>query len=558
MKDIKPAVKHIIVDARQDPEIIGASVEYSTKEIESWIEKGLLPKRLRTIGRKWIKELNDKNQRTLKKIKSTTKESMASYTEERQQYSIKDIENKTALLDYLFKNINKLKGVSEQYPSHRICALPSSSPMLAFLALFAGKPERIPRKLLETKNEELSIEDNARKEEYLKEIFEKEEEEDLSVSPSRITEKRIFLICNNSRINGKANIDVDLFQKELSTQEEQLAIYLKRTFGPEGLRHVIGLIIGLEENFRQGYFDWDVDEHLERLGYTRWTNGAFDPELKKTASQIIKIFIGLSITSTIKNKKNMKVIDEYFFMVDKRARIFQAKDIISEKIRLVATDLWYKQAFSTSEGKSPQYTKILKSVAREKHQQHPLTIYLSPLLAIFWRINTGPANFSIKTLMEWSDIYSDAKHRLDNLRYLERELDYMITKEYLGDFTNNNIESKYPSQCSNPYKCILTLTPPDWLGTELQKIDQKRETVASIPKDITLTHEEFLKIFQDSGMSQTKFANALNIARPLINALINGKRGISQNTSDKVKSFASQLYKIDGINQAEVIHNTIN
>ena len=41
------------------------------------------------------------------------------------------------------------------------------------------------------------------------------------------------------------------------------------TTGAEGLQHLMGLIIGFEENGELGGFEWSVNTHLERLGYKR-------------------------------------------------------------------------------------------------------------------------------------------------------------------------------------------------------------------------------------------------------------------------------------------------
>ena len=76
MKNIKPSyVERIIIDAGQDPEITkGNPIVYSTEEIEYWIEHGLLPKKLMNVGRKWIKEFDNRSKFMKKNPNATDQE----------------------------------------------------------------------------------------------------------------------------------------------------------------------------------------------------------------------------------------------------------------------------------------------------------------------------------------------------------------------------------------------------------------------------------------------------------------------------------------------------
>ena len=58
-------------------------------------------------------------------------------------------------------------------------------------------------------------------------------------------------------VEASARISRTLFSEGLNFREEALAVYIKRTFEAEGLRHLLGLLIGLEENFRQGQFEME-------------------------------------------------------------------------------------------------------------------------------------------------------------------------------------------------------------------------------------------------------------------------------------------------------------
>jgi hypothetical protein len=431
--------------------------------------------------------------------------------------------------------VKSIERVIDLHSNKDIFAIPSHSLMFSLLAMFAGKPERIPRELLDKPYNERTPEEKEQAEQYLNDIFETKKDIDYSEGVEKTSEKRIALICDNPKVEGKAEISWSLFRHDLSFREERLAIYIKRTFGPEGIRHLLGLIIGLEENFRKGHFDWSVNEHLERLGYRRKTHGSFGIELKKMASEIIKIFTGLCITSTRKDGKNGSIKAKYLFMVEGfEVQTFE-KEIIDERITLVATDFWYKNAFCPSDGQAPQYTKLLKEIVKESHQNHPLTLYLTPLFAIFWRISPE-RKLKVRTLMEWCDLETDGKYRSEKLRDLESSLEYMKRKNYLGDWTNNG-EARLPSQCADPYECVLTFTPPEWLKQEFVKIEHKKESVALPQKQRLITQSEFLKIIEESGLTRKQFANCLGVTPQLITAIINGNRKISSKTSGRVQQF---------------------
>ncbi len=417
-------------------------------------------------------------------------------------------------------------------------AIPSHSLMFSLLALFAGKPEQIPRKLLEKPYNERTPQEQEEAENYLKNLFEAKKDVDYSEGIEKITEKKIALICNNQRVEGKAEISWSLFRHDIHFREERLAMYIKRTFGPEGIRHLLALIIGLEENFRKGHFTWSVNEHLERLGYRKKSNGSFDMDLKRTASEIIKIFTGLCITSIKKDGKDGKngsITGKFLFMVEGFELETFEKEIIDEKITLVATDFWYRNAFSMPDQQTPQYTKLLKEIVRENHREHPLTLYLTPLLAIFWRISPE-RKMKVRNLMEWCDLSTTDKYRSDHLKDLESTLEYMKQKGYLGGWLNNG-EYRLPSRCKDPYDCTLTLLPPEWLKQEFQKIEHKREAPALLEKQKPVSKEELIAILDRTGLTNKQFANCIGVTPQLISAILNDRRPITSETSEKIRQF---------------------
>lgn len=464
---------------------------------------------------------------------------LSEWSEEDRGELLKELvkETKAAIPEEKFPQRTALIPVGED-----TFALPSHPLMFALIAMFAGKAKRIPRKLLEKPYSERTPRERQEAEEFLGSILETEEERKLTPEGNLETrEKLVALVSNNARVEARAEITSTLFSGDLNFREERLATYIERTFGPEGLRHLLGLIIGLEENFRQGYFRWNVNEHLERLGYKKTKGGSYSPELKKTAIDILQVFTSLVLTVQKKFGKRDKFEWEYLFTVEGGGGEAFENVITKQFIKLRATDFWYKNALNPQDGEAPQFTKLLRQIAKENHGEHPLAIYLTPLLAIFWRIGGPERKLTVSNLMEWCNLPTSGPHWLSrNLKNLEAELDYMEGKGYLGGWSSNG-ESYLPSDCEAPLDCVLTLTPPEWLEEELVKIGKGRERpslqgAAQEP----LTLEELREILTASLLSQRQFAGHLGISQPALNKILKGKTSISSKVSEAARSYASK------------------
>jgi len=459
---------------------------------------------------------------------------IANFTPE-QISNLKEVVNKLGPSAEKIAITEAIEKIMKQSPKEETFALPSHSIMFTLLAMFAGKPDKIPRKLLEKPQEEWTSEEKKEAEEFLNSIIQKQSVTSYRGSQEDTEEKYIAIVSDNPRVEAKAEITMSLLKDDIGFREESLAIYIKRTFGPEGLRHLLGLLIGLEENYRKGYLEWSVNEHLQRLGYQKKSYGSYDPELKRTASEIIKVFQSLFISARRKDGKKEVIEGERLFSIDGfRQEIFDKK-IIDEKIRIRATDFWYRSAFKSGDGKSMTYTKLLKKIAQENHREHPLTIYLAPLLAIFWRMNPQQ-RFSVANLMQWCDLDIKGKLKLRQIRSLESELNYMKENGYLGDWTCNG-ENKLPSQTNDPLSCKLTLTPPNWLDNEL-KAFQNRSDLPLIDYKRIISRHDLQAIFSASKMSIREFGKAIGVTGAMISYMLSGKREISPNLSNELTSFA--------------------
>ncbi len=538
MKYLGPNAYHQIVDPETgattwqlDP--TSNAIEYSDTELQTWIDQKKIPQELGEFGLNEFKRMREEYE-NLKKFReknpNPTQEEVLEWFKTRKMPTKEEIEKGSALLDYLIKHHERLKSALEA--NAETFAIPSHSLMFSLLAMFAGKPNFIPRKLLEKPHSERSPEENAEADKYLNSVLEKEKTVDYSEGTEKVIERYIAIISNNQKIEAKADITDTFFKDCISFREASLALYLKRAFGAEGLRHFLGLIIGLEDNYRQGHLEWNLDEHLERLGYQKKANRSYDIDAKKMASQAVKIFTSFCITSKRKDGKEGFNFMKLFNLENGCIELLDQP--IIDKAYITATDSWYKNAFIVKDRQSPQYTKLLRKIVQENHREHPLTLYLAPLLAIFWRINPD-FKTKVEGLMEWCDLKHDSKYRLRELRDLEASLDYMVSKGYMGYWEGDG-ENKYPSKCNDPLSCCLTLRPPDWLQQELKLIKDKKEACAQ-KKEAILTQVEFKHIFIESRLTPNQFANHIGVSRQLVNYILKGERRITKETSDKVGAF---------------------
>lgn len=425
-------------------------------------------------------------------------------------------------------------------------AIPSNPLMFTLLAMFAGRPERIPRKLLDKPHKDRTPEEKAAADKFINSVFDKQTTISYDSKGNPIEDNKIIaVISDNPKVEAKTEIGTTLFGDDLNFKEGSLAIYIKRTFGAEGLRHLLGILIGMDDAGRTGEFVWSVNEHLDRLGYKKMQNGAYAYELKQTALEIVKIFTSLFITASNKNAKGTgKISGRRLFHIEGFEKEYKENWIVDEKLIVKASDYWYKNSFESSDGSSQQFTKLLKEIARENHREHALTIYLAPLLAVFWRINSESRDFTVKNLLEWCDIdlKTDCTHKARVLKDVESELEYMRLKGYLGSWENKTSDT-LPSQSTSPLTCVLSFYPPDWLREELKPIHTKKEKFLETKQKKQkeegtppLNVEEFKSILQNSKLSNRQFANIIGVSPALITRLLNKERAITQSISLKIRS----------------------
>lgn len=434
-------------------------------------------------------------------------------------------------------------------------ALPSHTFMRLVCNMFNGRTEKLlnasQRQLLNKSEQLRSPEEIQEAEALVQNAFSIEQVESFEEGEFFNEEKCIAIVSDNPYVQAKTEISGSNIQSRV----ESLAMYLDKTFGAEGMRHFLALIIGLEENGRTGWFDWDVNDHMERLGYKRNpTSGGYNTKNRKTARDIVSLFssLYLSISSKKGKKKNKEhIISTKLFHIESIEEEVENSKKTSERIRLRADDLWYKNAAANENNK--QYTKLLKKIVKESHQEHSILIKLVPQLSIDWRMQPSRV-LSLKSLMERSglDIQAIDGNRTKRIKLLEKELNYMKDNNYLGDWSHNGDPEKPLHKQDQPLSVNITLIPPEWLQNEMDAIEVKRQLFipttskkTSEPENNSahMTHEELNQLIQKSGLSVKAFAEKLGYSREAVSRMKNGKqKSISIEFVQKLKDTFPDLF----------------
>lgn len=426
-------------------------------------------------------------------------------------------------------DISTQKSLSDTF------ALPTVTEMFGILPLFAGNSNKISQtvvKILKKNKEDRNNDESDELEKYISSILEEKSQVSYAEGKEDITKTGMILVCDNPAVKADANITEEQFKNK-----EGFITFIKNTYGVEGLRHFLALLIGMEEAGRTGSCKISVNEHLERLGYKIGQNGSYKYELKELAIQIIYILCSLQVTIIKKKDKRRAVIENLkLFNLEGYKNEFEHSILINRQFIVSTTD-WYKKAFISTKEVSPKYTKLLKSLVHESHKDHAITIYLTTLLGVFWRMKPI-AEFKVSTLMEWCDINPLDDNRYRILRNMQSELNYMKEKNYIGEWQTKS-EIINLTDSDNPFEEILILTPPNWLIKSLEKVNsnsiekkQINEKVQiKIPDLIddkdSLSMNDFNSIYEKSGLTIKDFCELIDISPRMFHLVRKGERNIS-------------------------------
>ncbi len=405
------------------------------------------------------------------------------------------------------------------FPSHRL--------MFTLLALFAGKTEQITFADGKTVSSDTTLKTTV---------------DGYGPRGNEITSTVAFL-ANNAKVTAIADVTQLLTGQPVPFfTHDSLAVYINKTFGAEGLRHLLGLLIALEETKEKGVIQWEVNSHLEKLGYKIAPNGSYKHEDKINAVTILQLFTNLYLIARRKDGTKEEVkIRKLFSLIG--ADIEKDREELLKSTVIVRAENWYNSAFITEEDNTPTFTKLLRRVARENHREHPLCIHLYCLFSVFWRMNPE-RKLNVEALMDWSGIVTNDRKKMKYLRNLENELDYMVVMNYLGSWTNLSYPNLKPSDSPTPMSCIISLQPPSWLLRELSQISADYPLLPFLMNSTNiLTIEQLELILERSKMKMKDFALQIGISRQMLNYIRSGKKKMSVTLKENILEQFGHLLK---------------
>jgi len=316
---------------------------------------------------------------------------------------------------------------------------------------------------------------------------------------------------------------------------EQIAVKTVKTLSIHGLRHLIALLLAFDLNGRRRILNWDVNDHLDLLGYKRKKDGSHDYRNKQKAIEVIRVITQAEIIvkqADFTSTKKVRVI-KLFTVWDYDAVLINGDepkpDPDSGKMT-IEVHPWYPESYHpTAKNLSPQFTQLLKEIVSIDPRKHGIAIFLSALLSIYWRMNIS-RKIGAGKLLSWCDLPESKK----NIQRLERELEYMRMKDFIGEWTHDGEAGKLPSESSDPYAVVLTLNPPRWFLTRLQSFKSgKLPEIQSRKNTLNVTELEALMAAY-SIRSKAKAAELLEVSRAFMSMVFAGKK--------KVPSYWTQEY----------------
>lgn len=434
--------------------------------------------------------------------------------------------------------MGKKRKIKEEHNDIRTFALPSVAPlMLTLVAMFSGKT-RLPRII--QKNDPTEVE-------LLENMIPTDQELVRDSTGALVPDSRPQLILSDTPIvyaTGKLEEGSHLIS------EENLAVNIHKTFGAEGLRHFLALVVFLEENSRTGHFSWNVNRVLTEMGYQRDPGGSFNIELKKKATNILFLLTNLIIVARRKSPDREEIKLQKLFHMDGRHLITNANGILSDTINIQASSYWYQDSFfqDGKNRKGKQYTKLLRKIITENHWKHSTAIYLSTLLSIFWRISRGkPRTFSIRNLANWCNLDIQDPNGGYHWAKLLDELAYMKDRDYLGDFKVRKLRS-YGKFSLNDR---IDFYPPTWLNEEFDRIRNKQEQIIQSYTGESLQNPmelaEFREFAEKLGLSNRELAKQLGISHSMVNMLLAGKRKITFAVGSRLRLLLSNAASAENL-----------
>lgn len=418
-------------------------------------------------------------------------------------------------------------------PESTYFAIPSNRFMILLLPLFSGHTKRIPKGLAE---KGMSA-DEAKA--YVNSVFKKEQTTKIVDRIQKEVTQTIAIIADTPRIKAHGTSET-LFQ-DIESKELELAIMLKQTFGAVGIKHFLGYLIAMDENNRTGNFIFDVNKHLKIIGKEN------NAKARIEALQILEILNNLSIEvqNTSQNKPERKM----FRLFTPEAEFETSENgIKNQKYSIRASEVWYSNSFESLNGKSQQYAKLLKKVAKEPAKEHSITLYLTPLFALFWRINNGDESidWTLNNLLEWTNQTMDERNKGQKINTFIKELNYMVEQGYLGEWKTKSGKELSHTDLNE----VISFYPSEEMKSQIEGISTKRiqykeKALAKIKakesKEILFSIEDFNHLLKNTTLTQAELAHKLEISATYLSLIKSGKKFINPTLSAKLWALKSEL-----------------
>lgn len=262
---------------------------------------------------------------------------------------------------------------------------------------------------------------------------------------------------------------------------------LVRSFGPEGLKHFFSMLIALDEGRHQGWYAFDANEHLDRLGYRRRQEGAglyhHSGNVRK-ARRIVGVLSSVRAELTYNPTTGTLTTSIRLFAAttDDQAAGTQAirwestsptplervLSPVQDGELIIANPEWYAGVAQTGGRKTgKRYTRQLRRLATEDARENGIALRLGAYLPIRHRLNgPGPGCLKWATLMRWAGLNPEGRHASNDLKELRAELDYMTDQGYIGGWQETGRGDGLDE--------VVELTAPDWLRASLSSIRRRR------------------------------------------------------------------------------------
>jgi hypothetical protein len=437
----------------------------------------------------------------------------------------------------------------EFYPKDAF-ALPSHRGMFPILDLFSGRPQNIPRSILLKSASERTPEEEAIANKFISSIA-KSQTTGYDHAGNEIVSNYV-VICDTSSYYATSDLSGLTSLESDTTDLESNIIYIHKAFGSEGLRHFLTILSMLGEQGTQNeVVKWNLNDHLERMGYQRKSHGSFDKREKDIAIQMLRIFTTLNICIYRRTKKQEELNVRQLFIV---VGFDVTKDISTqaskEELIIRADDTWYNKPAEIN-GEVPQFTTILKKVLLVNHHIYPHVHFLCIRFSLFWRIDLNGRKLKVSTLMKDCKFALKSTTIKKDIKTIEKELNYMKMEGYIGNWSNLTTVGKLPSETDDPLSQVILITPPLWFKKTMNQIfiNKQFHTPIVLPKEFKiLSIEEFQEVIRQTKLSISEFSERLGVSRQTISYLKSGKKPISKDISTKIWNTFPELFT-ENVNQ---------